>query len=248
MRDSLVRIYQLFIAFLLLTLSGVVALSLRIVSVGLLVEFNRKYLVPFSSKLTMWMVGITLDLPNHIPVTGSNYFITFNHNSYLDGFALTALGLTRTHFLLSEKMLKLIPLTFSSLGIGVLYIPQKKHHARRMRFFERLERRIMKNNVNVAGSSEGVHAHTHSIAPFNKGVYHMAMICKMKIIPLFIYVPMESNPFDKYKAVKKGTIRIEVMDTIETVGWTVETLEANKEKVRDMYVKRFNEVHNTEVA
>jgi 1-acyl-sn-glycerol-3-phosphate acyltransferase len=248
MRDSLIRIAQMTMVFTLLTLSGIVACSLWVVSFGYLVDFNRKYVVPLSSKLTMRLLGIKLELPGKLPMNDGNYFITFNHNSYLDGFALTALGMTRTHILLSEKMLKLIPLTFTSIGLGILYIPQKENHARRMKFFEKVEERVIKNNVNIAGSSEGVHSHKHNLAPFNKGVYHMAMICQMKIIPLFIYVPVESNPFDDYRRVRKGTIRIEVMETIDTAGWTLETLEANKEKVRDMYVKRFNEAHNTSIV
>ena len=74
----------------------------------------------------------------------------------------------------------------------------------------------------------------------------MATICRMKIIPLFISIPKESNPFDDYANVKKGTIRVEVMDTIDTSGWKLEDLNVNKEKVRDMYVKRFNKEHNTQ--
>jgi 1-acyl-sn-glycerol-3-phosphate acyltransferase len=244
MRERLSKIIDLTLIFTLMTLSGSTALLLRLVSFGYLLDFNRRYLIPFSSRLTMKVLGMRLDLPAN-PMNGGRYFITFNHNSYLDVFALTAMGFTRTHFLLSEKMLKLIPLTLSALGIGILYIPQKEHHRRRMKFFERLENRIIKDNVSIAGSSEGVHQHRHGIAPFNKGVYHMATICKMDIIPLFIYLPKESNPFDKYISIKKGTIRIEVMETVETTDWTLDNLEANKEKVRAMYVRRFNELHNT---
>ena len=248
MRDSIIRILELFLVFFLMTLSGLTAILLRLISLGYLLEFNRKHLIPFTSRLTMQAIGIKLDLPALNPLANGRYFITFNHNSYLDGFALTAMGFTRTHILLSEKMLKLVPLTLTSLGIGVLYIPQKNSRKRRLRFFERLEKRIIKNNVSIAGSSEGVHKHRHDIAPFNKGVYHMATVCRMNIIPLFIYIPKESNPFDQYTRVRKGTIRIEVMETIDTSGWTLENLEANKEKVRDMYVKRFNELHNEKVA
>jgi 1-acyl-sn-glycerol-3-phosphate acyltransferase len=246
MRERLKKILNLTLVFSLMTISGSTALFLRIISLGYLLDFNRRYLIPFSSRMTMRAVGMHLDLPSN-PMANGRYFITFNHNSYLDIFALTAMGFTRTHFLLSEKMLRLIPLTLSALGIGILYIPQKEDYARRMKFFERLEDRIMKTNVSVAGSSEGVHEHRHGIAPFNKGVYHMATVCKMNIIPLFIYVPKESNPFDKYTNVKGGTIRIEVMKTIDTTHWKLANLEANKEMVREMYVRRFNELHNTTV-
>ena len=54
-------------------------------------------------------IGMKLKLPVNIPVKSGKYLYTFNHNSYLDIFALTALGLTDTIFLLSEKTIKIIP-------------------------------------------------------------------------------------------------------------------------------------------
>jgi hypothetical protein len=56
-------------------------------------------------------------------------------------------------------------------------------------YFERIEKEIMAKKFNIAGSSEGVHEHKHHIDKFNKGVYHMATVCQLNIIPLFIWVP-----------------------------------------------------------
>ncbi len=247
MSGSIKNIAQLVMVFSTMTITGTMALLLRIVSVGYLTNFNRKYFIPWSSKLALTLVGVKLILPNNNPLQQGNYFITFNHNSYLDIFALTALGYTDTHFLLSEKTLKVIPLTLSALSIGILYIPMKINKNRRMRFFFKLEQRIKKNKVNIAGSSEGVHHHHHGIGNFNRGVYHMATICKLDIIPLFINVPKESNPFDKYKPFKRGILQVEIMDTISTKTWKIEDLDLNKEKVRALYVNKFNVTHNMNI-
>ena len=247
MSSFIKNIYQLVIVFTLMTITGSVALALRIISFGLLTNFNRKYTIAYSSKFTMWVVGIKLDLPKHNPLPKNNSFITFNHNSYLDIFALTALGYTNTVFLLSEKTLKIIPVTLSALSIGIKYIPQKKHPKRRLNFFIKLEKWIIKNKINVAATSEGVHNHHHGIDKFNRGVYHMAKLCNLSIIPLFINVPKESNPFNKYKYFKRGTIKIEILDMVSTNHWSIETLDVHVQKMRDIYVKKFNETHKENV-
>lgn len=248
MSTSLKNIVQIGIIFTTLTLTGSAALVLRIISFGYLTDFNRKYFMPWSSRLALTLVGMRLVLPEKKALPEGNYFITFNHNSYLDIFALTALGYTHTNFLLSEKTLKIIPLTLSALSIGILYIPQKKHKARRIQFFKRLEEKINREKVSIAGSSEGVHEHHHGIDKFNRGVYHMATVCKLNIIPIFINVPKESNPFNKFKYFKRGTIQLEIMETVDTQNWKLEDLDANKEMVRALYIKKFNEVHKLEIV
>lgn len=243
MSDSIKNVYQLAIVFTVMTITGSAALALRIISFGLLTNFNRKYTIAYSSKFTMWLVGITLYLPKYNPLLKTNCFITFNHSSYLDIFALTALGYTDTIFLLSEKTLKIIPVTLSALSIGTKYIPQKKHPKRRLNFFIKLEKYIIKNKIHIAGSSEGVHHHHHGINKFNRGVYHMAKLCNLSIIPLFINIPEDSNPFNKYKHFKRGTIKIEILDTVSTTQWSIETLDIQVQNMLDIYVKKFNETH-----
>ena len=242
-KTSLKRI----IILLILTITGCIGLSLRILSFGYLINFNRKYFFATSSKLILFIAGMKLVVPNENPIKGDNYLITFNHNSYLDLFALSALGYTNMHFLLSERTIKFIPFTISALSIGVIYIPQKKHLERRMKFFHKLEERITKEHLNIAGAPEGSHDWLNGIGSFNKGIFHMATICKQNIIPMFIYVPEESNPLVKYQYFKRGTIKIEMLQMIDTQNWKLEDLESNKEFVRSIYVNKYNSIHNTNV-
>ncbi len=247
MSTSLKNIYQLVIVFTVMTITGLIALLLRIISLGLLTNFNRKYFIVYSSKFTMFLVGIKLVLPDKNPIQEGHYFITFNHNSYLDIFALTALGYTNTVFLLSEITLRIIPLTISALAIGTVYIPQKKSEKRRMKFFYKLEKKIVEKKINVAGASEGVHDHHHGIDKFNRGVYHMAKVCNLNIIPLFINVPKESNPFNKYKYFKRGAIQIEILETVSTEHWKIENLDLHVQEMRDIYVRKFNQTHQEKI-
>lgn len=249
MQTKIKTISKIIIAFSTLTFLGSVALLLRIVSFGYLLNFNRKYFIPFTSKLIIKIIGVDIQLPKKNQfIDKGQYFITFNHNSALDIFALTALGHTNTIFLLSEKTLRIIPLTITALSIGILYIPQQHHVTRRLKFFKKLAKLAKSKKMNIAGSSEGVHDHHHGIDKFNKGVYHFATACKLDIIPYFITNSKETGPLKGYyKDISEGSIKIEKLETIDTQNWSLDDLEKNKEAVRSIFVKKFNEVHNTEI-
>jgi 1-acyl-sn-glycerol-3-phosphate acyltransferase len=250
MQTKIKTISKIAVAFVTLTFLGTVALLLRIISFGYLLNFNRKHFIPFTSKLILKIIEVDIELPKEIRfIDKGQYFITFNHNSALDIFALTALGHTNTIFLLSEKTLKIFPLTITALSIGILYIPQQHNIKRRLKFFKKLEKLAKSKKINIAGSSEGVHDHHHGIDKFNKGVYHFATVCKLNIIPYFITTPKKTNLLNGYLSdVNKGLIKIEKLETIDTQNWTLADLVKNKEAVRAVFVKKFNEEHNTELT
>lgn len=248
MQNRLKTTTQKTIGGILLIVFGSIGIILRIISLDFLLNFNRKYLVPFSSKLILKVLGIAIILPEKNPFSkGKQYFITFNHNSDLDIFALTALGYTNTVFLLSERTIKIIPLTLCALSIGVLYIPEQHKTQRRLDFFKKLEKIVKNKKINIAGASEGVHDQIHGISNFNKGVYHLATVCQLDIIPHFIGIPEECNLIKGHEYLQNGTISVEILDLISTQNWTLDALEKNKEDVRTIFVTKFNKVHNTSI-
>jgi putative phosphoserine phosphatase/1-acylglycerol-3-phosphate O-acyltransferase len=239
-----INVFKVVIAFVLIILFGTVGSVLRIVSFGLLTNFNRAVLIPTFCKLTLAAMGIRIDNRVQLPKLDTPHFFTFNHNSYLDGFVLMSLGLKNMRILMSEKMLIFLPVALISFSIGLLYIPQKKNKERRMKCFYNVERRINEECVSIMGSSEGVHRYGERIAQFNRGVYHMALNCKMPVVPLFIYTPIESNPYANFRPFKSGTLVIETLGIIPTKDWKLENLDNHIDDVRKLYVKRFNEYYN----
>ena len=239
-----INVLKVVIAFVLIILFGTVGSVLRIVSFGLLTNFNRAVLIPIFCKLTLAAMGIRIDNRVQLPKLDTPHFFTFNHNSYLDGFVLMSLGLKNMRILMSEKMLIFLPVALISFSIGLLYIPQKKNKERRMKCFYNVERRINEERVSIMGSSEGVHRYGERIAQFNRGVYHMALNCKMPVVPLFIYTPIESNPYANFRPFKSGTLVIETLGIIPTKDWKLENLDNHIDDVRKLYVKRFNEYYN----
>jgi putative phosphoserine phosphatase/1-acylglycerol-3-phosphate O-acyltransferase len=242
MQENLIAIGRLAIVYSILSVTGIVACLVRVLSFGTLTDGVRRHIVAPSSRLILKLIGVQLVLPPTAAFGGDSVMYTFNHNSYFDVLVVTALGLTNTRCFLSEKTLKFVPVTISALAIGTLYIPMMKHARRRERFFAKTTERIKREKFSVLVSSEGVHTFVHGIAPFNTGVYRMACEAGLPIVPLYLHIPKEVNSLEGFNY-KSGTIRVEVLPTIETRDWKEEELPNHIESVRDLFVQRFNDAH-----
>jgi 1-acyl-sn-glycerol-3-phosphate acyltransferase len=242
--DKIFNILRFVGGFVILTLGGLVAFVLWLISFGLLTNFNRRYVVPFYCRLILWVLRIKVENKLGFNSFEKPSFITFNHNSFLDGMVLMSLGFTHTHFLLSEKMYLYLPLFFTSWATRVWYIPTKKNRKRRLAFFHKIEQRILRRKVSVAGSSEGARPHFHGIAEFNRGVYHMAYNCGLPIVALFIHTPEESNPFSNFRPFKRGIVRVSLIGTFETTHWNLEQLDCYVSEMQQRYQLEFNAKNN----
>jgi 1-acyl-sn-glycerol-3-phosphate acyltransferase len=240
----IITICRWIIAFSITLLTGGVALVFVLISYGKLRNRCVTYIIKPASRFILWVIGFRGCYPPLDKFPKHQVLYTFNHNAEQDIFLLTALGLQNVRFLLSEKTLIYIPLVISALATGTFYIPQKKHSKRRLQFFKKTTTFLKETNYSIAASSEGVHPHFHGIAPFNRGIYQMALEAKIPIVPMFIYVPEENN-MTAFKYAKKGTLKIELMQEISTKEWTLENLDMHINEVRNLFVKRFNELNPT---
>lgn len=246
MYKSLVIIYRWVIALTTMLVVGSICLLFVLASFGFLRNFCVKYIFKYFSRFLLIIVGYSYKLPDINEFPKHQVLYTINHNSYLDTFLLTAVGLPDTRFILSEKTFKYVPMVIAAKAFGTYYIPQKKHAERRLRFFKRVTSVLKKTNYSIIASAEGVHEHKHGIMPFNKGIFHMALEAKIPIIPLYIHIPAEINPFDgKYS--KSGKMHLEILKEINTSEWKLETIWDEIVTVRKVYVKRFNELNHTNI-
>ncbi len=242
MSEKIINVIKITIAFSIMTVSGILSLFFRILSFGLLLRFNRTVFIPNACKLILWFLGIQIDNRIKDNLNLNNYFITFNHNSYLDGFVLMSLGVANARVLISYKLVHYIPATLIVLGIGGLYVPMKKHPKWRLHFFKRLSTKLTKEGMGFMGSSEGVHVYTHEINPFNRGVYHTAMLCKLPVYALFIHTPRKSNPMATFKPFKRGTVLIDCVGVFETKDWNLDDLDLHIEIIRQQYISKDIEI------
>jgi 1-acyl-sn-glycerol-3-phosphate acyltransferase len=239
---SLITTYRWVVAFIIMTVTGLISLLLVALSFGSLRNFCARYILNYSSRFILRIMGFRSIYPPLNVFPKQKVLYTFNHNSYADVFLLTGIGLRNLRYVLSEKTLVYVPLVISALAAGTLYIPQKKHSRRRLNFFIRTTKFLKRNNFSIAASAEGVHEHHHGIAPFNRGIFHMAIEANLPIVPIYIHIPEESNMF-KTEYATKGTFIVEILDQIETSGWSYENLDEHKDQVRKVFVERFNELN-----
>jgi 1-acyl-sn-glycerol-3-phosphate acyltransferase len=239
---NLITIYRWVAALTIILITGGIALIFVLISFGKLRNRCVRYIIKPSSRFVLLVMGFRGCYPPLDKFPKHQVLYTFNHNNKQDIFLLTAIGLQNARFLLSEKTWIYIPLVISALATGTLYIPQKKHPKRRLRFFKKTTKFIKETNYSIFASSEGVHDHFHGIAPFNRGIYHMAIEANLPIVPLFIHVPEESNMSDS-KYAKNGTLRLELLEEISTKDWNLDNLDTHINDVRDLFVKRFNELN-----
>ncbi len=233
-------------SMVLMTTTGSVALILKWISFGASTKFGTKYIIAPSSRLILLLAGVQYKLPRRSVYPNRQVMYTFNHNSYLDVLILTAMGIPNTRFFLSETTFKFIHLTISAMAIGVHYIPMKSDPARRAKFFKEVEKDIMQSGHSVFVSSEGVHEFIHGIAPFNRGVYHMAMNCGMDIQLVYLDVPKKMNALNDYKF-NNGTVEAYLMEFISTKDWSLDVLDDKIDSIRERFLKEYslkNDLHS----
>jgi putative phosphoserine phosphatase/1-acylglycerol-3-phosphate O-acyltransferase len=134
----------------------------------------------------------------------------------------------------------------SALAAGTFFIPTKDKHERRLKFFKKVTQRLKKSKLSVIASSEGVHDHFHGIAPFNKGIYHMAIEANLPVVALFIYIPKESNITRGNSNASGGDLKIDFLKEFNTNDWSLDTLNEHIEEVRNTFVNRFNQLNPNE--
>ena len=219
-----------------LAVMGSVMLLIRYVSFGRAINFNRMCVAPFTSRITLWLLGVRVK--NHIEQSDEQFVYMFNHNSYLDLFLIPMAGLQNTRFIISEDVQRVVALHLCNLGIDVLYIPTKGDPIRRAQFFERVTDDLSKRKYSVICSPEGQHTFTHGIAPFNDGVFKMATESRTPIRCLFLDIPPEANPLESFE-MKPCHVDLYSKDRFETETWRVEDVSRNKAEVRARFLEYY---------
>ncbi|MFZ4713829.1 MAG: lysophospholipid acyltransferase family protein [Bacteriovoracaceae bacterium] len=238
--NLIIALYRGFVCYLGMSINGLLVSSLYVLSAGKLRRFNAEVLSPFSCRLMLALIGVRLITPKASEFPKEKVIYMFNHNSYLDIFIVPLLGPKKTRAVISTKTKKILPLFLSNFGNGALFIPVKQDKENRLSFFNLLIKKLQFDDQSVLLSPEGVHAFKHRIAHFNKGVFHVATVSKTPICPLFFRIPKDQNPLESY-FFKGGTISVEVLPIIETLDWELSDLEKNVQKVRQIFVQKFNQ-------
>lgn len=191
--------------------------------------------------LALWNVRFVVHQDRPFPEAQTIYIS--NHTSTIDMFVLIALRLPNARFFLSGYLRKLLPLGLIGYLIGIFWTVPQSFPGKRTRIFKGAARTLRRTGESVYLSPEGERVTSGEIGHFNKGAFHLATDLKVPIVPFFIAVPREADPGTGLNA-RAGTVHVYIKPAIDTSGWKLEDLIANKERVRAMFVD-WNKEHRS---
>ena len=183
--------------------------------------------------LSIW--GIRVELHPDQPWPSTQVIYISNHTSTLDLFILLSLGLPNTRHFLFGNLRRVIPIGVIGYLIGVFWTCPQDQPANRVRCFQSAERVLRRTKESVYLSPEGERVTTGLIGHFNKGAFHLATNLRVPLVPLYIQIPRTVDPGKGFNA-RPGTVHVFIKPSIPTSDWTLETLESNREAVRNMFV------------
>lgn len=213
--------------------------SVLLLPIGVLTLFRARRLysgiTAFLARFILWIWGIRTVVHHEVGwPTGQVVYIS-NHPCTIDVFMLCALRLPNTRFFLSGFLQKFVPLAIIARMMGTFFTVRQDRPAERTRIFQRADHILRRTGESVYASPEGMRVATGEIGPFNKGAFHLATSLRVPIVPIYFSIPPEVDPGRGFDA-RPGTVHVFVHRPIDTSGWHIADLVANKERVREMFI------------
>lgn len=224
------------VTFLLLTVGALVMLAVAMLTLFQARRFYSEVIASAIGRVVLALWGIRFVTRHSGPLSRCQTVFVSNHDSTLDVFLLIALALPRTRFFLSGFLRKTVPIGIIGTLIRIIWTVPQEYPDQRRRIFQRAERILRQTGDSVYLSPEGRRVTTGEIGHFNKGSFHLATSLRAPIVPMYFHTPREINPGLGVDA-KPGLVTIYFLPAIDTSDWRVEDVEANRDRVRDLYVR-----------
>ena len=224
----------------LLTIAAVIMLAVAVVTCFRAGRFYSEVMAKWLSRTILRMWGVRVEVHQDEPFPETQAIYVSNHSSTLDMFVLVALGLPNTRFVgaqdLDGFLRWMAPLGVFTALMRTRWAPPPSQPAERARWFQGTERLLRRTGGSIYLSPEGERVTTRRLGRFNKDNFQLAADLGAPIVPLYIDIPREIDPGKGFDALP-GTVHVHVQPAISTRGWTLESLDANTEMVRDIFVR-----------
>ena len=157
----------------------------------------------------------------------------FNHQSQLDAFVLGSI-LRKDFTGVAKKSLERDPI-FGPVGFlaDVAYIDRTDSAKARQGLEPAVE--ALRGGKSIAIAPEGTRSPTPRLLPFKKGPFHMAMQAGVPVVPIVMRNCGEIMGAHSM-AIHGGTVDVAVLPPVPTDDWTLENLNENVARVRQMYL------------
>lgn len=184
--------------------------------------------------LAIW--GIRIRVHEHAPRPARQVVYISNHPSTLDVFSLIALALPRTRFFLAGYLRRIPPIAIIGYLIRIFWTVTQDHPDVRRQIFARADRVLRQTGDSVYLSPEGMRVATGEIGAFNKGAFHLATSLRAPIVPIYFHIPRDVDPGRGFAA-GAGTVDVHFLPPVDTDHWSLDTVPASRDSVRDLYLR-----------
>ncbi len=220
----------------ILTAGAGVMLFVAIVTLFQTRRFCSEVIAKKMAELALWLCNVRIVEHRQQPLPTCQTVYLSNHTATLDIFVITALGLPRARYFLSGFLRKILPFGLIGYLIGVFWTVPYKYPEKRRAIFQHADRILRQTGDSVYLSPEGGRIYTGEIGHFNRGAFHLATSLRADIVPIYVHIP-EAADAGMNLVSGCGIVDVYFLPTISANDWTVEDLDKNRDRVRDIYVE-----------
>lgn len=157
----------------------------------------------------------------------------FNHQSNFDGLLLMKL-LRRDVTAVAKKEVRALPVVGAVFQLGdVIFIDRADHDAAVAALSGAAEK--VRGGLSVAIAPEGTRQPSPRLGTFKKGAFHLAHAAGVPVVPIVIHNSLDVLPRGT-KVMRPATVRVDVLEPIDTAGWTTEAIGVHAEDVRRRFL------------
>ncbi len=179
------------------------------------------------SQLTLGLLGVKLEVSGTLDRPG---LLMANHGSLLDVFIFGAICGDPTLFVV-KKELGRIPFIGRLMKMCGHVLLDRAHAVRAMRELTRVIK-VLKAGGRALISPEGTRQPDGVLGPFRSGAFIVAARAKVPLIPIAVLGAAACCPKNPF-AFRPGTVRVVILDPIDTTDWSDDTCDAHAATVRE---------------
>ena len=229
--------------FTIMTIGSLLTLAIAVVTLFRARRFYSEVMIGSMARMALWMSGVRFVVHQDEPPPKTQAVYIANHASTLDVFILTAMGLPDVRFFLSGHLRRKLPLGLLGCLAGVFWTVRQTFPEKRVKLFKRAERVLRRTGDSVFLSPEGDKGRVGTIAPFNKGAFHLATNLAAPIVPLYIAIPREIDPGWGYDF-RPGVVDVYLQPPIPTDDWKLEDLDKHRLNMHDYFLDLQRRYHS----
>ncbi len=189
------------------------------------------------SRGCLLVAGIRLEIHGRENLKTKPAVFTFNHTSLVDFFVQAAFAPPNTCVFGKRELVK-FPILGWMWFFGAHPMIARKDREQWEVVLGEVEGLLKQGDHAALIAPEGTRSRDGKLLPFKKGPFRIAVASGAPIVPVVLKGMMQVYDGKRFLP---GTVVAKVMPPIPTGEWTLETLEARIEEVRDVYIAELEE-------